>query len=305
MPQISPNTAIPVSYVTTIPGDVTLYFVRAVLRDTQSSTILQTLNLKNVSSTPNRYTGVFSPVSDPSGLGRMIDITISVYTDSGYTTLSNNYQILQLNYTVLQPWIQGLGTGGGLNIDYEKLQKMFDGTKVTNAEIGNEKAPKKERINYKRLENGVLGANEATRSALSEELKAHTGSLSKILSDISSAHKESTALVGGRFEDLEARLKGLESGMTQGQKMSSQERSGVKNELISAIKEFREEYGKSTEDTSKKSEKLLIESLHELKGYLDETFSEKEFEMVYHLSPQKKEKKQGYAPEDIKSLLRG
>jgi hypothetical protein len=303
MPSVSPNNQIPVSYSTTIPGDTTLYYVQAVLRDTQSSTVLQTLNLKNVSSTPNRYTGAFNPVSDPSGLGRPVDVTISVYTDSGYTTLSNNYQILQLNYLVIQPWLPTLGSGGGLNIDYDKLQKMFDGAQVTNAEIGNEKAP---RINYKRLEEGYTGAHEATRLALSTELKGHITNISSILSDISKAHGQSKEAVEARFSALEARIQRLDEDMGKGYEMSSEERLNTKNELVLALKEFREESKKYSEETPKNSEKLLKKAFAEVQDYLEQNLSEKEIKINYTpTSPKRKEeeKPRGITIEDVRSLF--
>lgn len=304
--QLSPNSLIPVSYTASIPGDTTTYFVQAVLRDTQSSKILQTLNLVQVSTTPNRYTGNFNPVSDPSGLGRPIDITISVYTDSGHTTLSPNYQILQLNYTILQPWIQNLGMGGGMNIDYAKLQKMFDGSKVTNAEIGNEKAPKRERVNYKRLEEASLGASEGARSALSEELKGHINNLSKLMSDIAKGHGDVGTLTMGRFDAMEQRLNALEGNISKGQSMSAKERKEMKEALSSAITDFREEFKNTSEKGSKNSEKILSDAFESLQSYLGETLSEKEFKMVYQLNPQKREKeeKSGFAPEHIAGLFK-
>lgn len=304
--QLSPNSLIPVSYTASIPGDTTVYFVQAVLRDTQSSTVLQTLNLTNVSSVPNRYTGNFKPVSDPQGLGRPIDITVSVYTDSGHTTLSPNYQILQLNYTILQPWIQNLGMGGGLNIDYDKLQKMFDGSKVTNAEIGNEKAPRRERVNYKRLEEGTLGAHEATRAALSEEIKGHIGTLSKLVSDVAKGHGDVGTLTMERFDKLEEKINSIDLNLGQGQKMSQKERAEVKNELLKSVSEFREEFGKTSKEGSKKSEEIFKKAIEGLQEYMGDNLSEKEIKMVYNMAPAKreKEKSNSFAPEDISALFR-
>lgn len=306
--QLSPNSLIPVSYTASIPGDTTVYFVQAVLRDTQSGTTLQTLNLTNVSTTPNRYQGSFNPVSDPSGLGRAIDITISVYTDSGHTTLSNNYQILQLNYTILQPWIQNLGTGGGLNIDYDKLQKMFDGTKVTNAEIGNEKAPKRERINYTRLEGATMGAGEATRAAISDEFKGHISNVLKILSDLSRSHSETTKGNSIKFDSMEKRLEKFESIASEGYKMSSKERAEMRTDMVETLKEIREENKNYLDEGSKMYEKKFSKIVEDMQEYLADNLSQKEIKMVYNMAPQKNEKEkkaQGFSPQDIQSLMRG
>lgn len=240
--QLSPNSVIPVSYTVSLPGDTTVYFVQAVLRDTQSGATLQTLNLANVSTTPNRYQGVFNPVSDPSGLGRAIDITISVYTDAGHTTLSLNYQVLQLNYVILQPWIQNLGMGGGMNIDYEKLQSMFDGAKVGNEEIGNEVARRipRTKVDYGKIENYTITASEKTKTSLSSEIGKHMGILSKTLSDI-----KSNVALQSHIKSLEARIQSLESKSLRGQDISFRIHSELKNELSSALSEFRQGQAKS------------------------------------------------------------
>lgn len=299
--QISPNSFIPVSYSTTIPGDTTLYYVRAVLRDTQSSNILQTLNLTNVSSTPNRYTGNFNPVSDASGLGRPVDITITVYTDSGYTTPSNNYQITQYNYVVLQPWIANLGMGGGLNIDYEKLQNMFDGSKIGNEEIGNEVAKKVEvtKVDYRMIDDSMGNHSETMRQAISSEIKEHItnviNTIVKNSSDVSSFHAE-------RFDSLEKRFGSLEDKIENTNSLSSVERKKVKSEISEMIGEMRSEYKSLSVEHSKKIHERLKESMNDLENYLGDTLSEKEFKMVYQLTPEKK-KNMEYSP-DISALLR-
>lgn len=302
--QLSPNSLIPVSYTASIPGDTTLYYVRAVLRDTQSGNTLQTINLVNVSTTPNRYQGVFQPVSDPSGLGRAVDITVSVYTDSAYTLLSSNYQIYQTNYVILQPWIQNLGTGGGLNIDYVKLQKMFDGSKVTNAEIGNEKPPV--RFNYKRLEEGTLGAHEATRGALSKELKGHVENISSLLTSIAEDNRTSSDSHSKVLATLDTRITSLERTLNEGTKLSSSERAAMKEELAGSIKDFREEYKTSSSETPKATEKLLKEAFVDIQEYIESNLSEKEIKINYTPTSRKKEEKEKplFAPEHIQALLR-
>lgn len=302
--QVSPNSVIPVSYSTTIPGDTTLYYVQAVLRDTQSSTILQILNLTNVSSTPNRYTGLFNPVSDPSGLGRPVDVTISVYTDSGHTALSPNYQIVQYNYVVLQPWIQNLGTGGGLNIDYEKLQKMFDGTKVTNTEIGNEKPVKLVRINYKRIEESVAGNAESSRYSISQELQKHVMSLTSLISDMQKLHSQSDAAHQGNFGVLQTRIDVLEALVSEGRNVSSTERSAMKKDLATAIRELREDHSKGIKQGSEQLDKKVKSAVEEIQEYLQDNLADTNFTVQYQPAQKKEKEKPMFSPDDIAALLR-
>lgn len=309
--QLSPNSLIPVSYTTSIPGDTTLYFVQAVLRDTQSGKTLQTLNLTNVSSTPNRYQGSFSPVSDPSGLGRAVDVTISVYTDSGHTTLSPNYQILQLNYVILQPWIQNFGMGGGMNIDYVKLQEMFDGSRVGNEEIGNEVARKVKRtkVDYDKIDEMVGSKMEKNRSSLSSELKGHATNLSKIMSDALSAVSGLREDHNKNVSDLGYRIKQIENKIENGQSVSSKEigsiREGLKSLSSDVSSSAKSTLDKSTGEHSKKIEETMQKVVSEFQEYLHDNLSEKEIKIQYTpTSPKKEEKKTPqFAPEHIASLL--
>lgn len=306
--QVSPLQVLPVSYVTTIPGDTTLYYVQAILRDTQSSKVLQSINLTNVSSTPNRYVGQFSAdvITDASGLGRQIDITISVYTDSGYTTLSNNYQILQLNYTVLQPWIQNLGMGGGMNIDYEKLQKMFDGGRVSNEEIGNEIAARlpKHRVQYNRIKREVEEISEGSRKSLSKEFGDHVEKISKILSTITNIQGEFGESELQRHMALESRIQSLEDRIGEGRAVSSKERLSMKKELISAIKEFREDHKKINDSSIKEGDKKLKIAFSELQEYLEGNMSDRVLSINYPPAPKIKEKKEEISSDEIMALLR-
>lgn len=307
--QLSPNSQIPVSYTASIPGDTTLYYVQAVLRDTQSGTTLQTLNLTNVSSTPNRYQGVFSAVSDPSGLGRPIDITITVYTDSGHTTPSFNYQILQLNYTILQPWIANLGMGGGMNIDYEKIQKMFDGKKIGNEEIGNEVARKIPPVDYDRLSGDFTEATENARTALSKEFSGHAERLSGSVSEISRSTAEAREAHGKSVEAILSRMQTLEGKLGEGQKLSSKERNSVKSELSKLIQDIKPALTQMSEASARRTEALIQKGLEEIKESLLENLKEgmmgKEIHLTYNSEkPQKKEKPQYSPDDDVAALLR-
>lgn len=210
---ISPSRVIPVSY-SVLPTDVGPYFVQAVLRDTATGNILQTINLVQNPTYLYRYTGQFKPVSDPSGLGRYIDITIIPYTDSGHTTPSQNYAALQLNYNVLQPWIPTLGSGGGSNgVDYEKIENIV----LAIVEGRKPKLEGLEKIEYKRIwdmveesrssllkeisENHAKGIDGVT--SLLSELKEHLAGMSENMSNDASAYHSSLI---NRIENIHSSL---------------------------------------------------------------------------------------------------
>lgn len=288
--QLSPKSPIPVSYTASIPGDITLYYVQAVLRDTASSVILQTLNLTRESSTPNRYVGTFNPVSDPSGLGRPVDVTISVYEDSGYTTLSANYQILQLSYVVLQPFIANLGNGGGgSNISYEKIRKTVrealqgereetEDDEPTDEEQTFDPPEVPEPLDYGRIEGHAEELARSHRQMLGsavEDIKGH----------VSAADKERVPL----FLELGRALGALESKIGESSTISTKELRIAKDELRKTLEGLPNVLLTMHKDLHASVDKRLQAALEDMRRYLENMFSEKEIKMEFHnLGPQKK-----------------
>lgn len=105
--------------------DPTTYFVQAVVRNSIDDKLLKTLNLTAKGN--DRFKGLYEVPADISGLGFYIDITTSVYTDNTYTTKASTYSDENETYLVFDR-IMGLGTGGGggPDVDYKKIQAMFD-----------------------------------------------------------------------------------------------------------------------------------------------------------------------------------
>ncbi len=107
------------------PSDSTTYYVQAKIRRCVDDTVLQTINLTDLGS--RRFKGSYTVPADSSGVGFYIDITTTVYTDSGYTTKSTTYSEELEQYLVWDRVTKlGGGGGGGSDIDYKKIQKMLD-----------------------------------------------------------------------------------------------------------------------------------------------------------------------------------
>lgn len=100
--------------------DASTYYVRAVIRDSYTDEILATLNLDDKGG--QRFTKSWLVAPDPSGLGRDISIVSSVYTDSGYTTKSENYGDEENGYLIEANNL--IGRGGGSGIDAYTVRKI-------------------------------------------------------------------------------------------------------------------------------------------------------------------------------------
>lgn len=300
--QLSPKSAIPVSYTASIPGDTTLYYVQAVLRDTASSTVLQTLNLTRESATPNRYTGSFNPVSDPSGLGRPVDITISVYTDSGHTTLSSNYEILQLSYVVLQPFIANLGNGGGgSNVSYEKIAATvlaaMEGKKTEDTAervLGGIRSMPKTEIDYERLERIAQQLGERSSADTASAGDTLRMEIKELISGLSTAHAQGTDATHERIDAIMTALGDSESRATDRHTDMRGHIADMFNDMQTSLEKVPGQHRKDLEDK-------IADFAKDFQEYLRANLSEKEIRMVYNVTePKKKNEKEevqaGYDP---------
>lgn len=93
--------------------DTETYYVQAIIRDAFTDEILETLNLEDKGG--QRFTKAWLVAQDPSGEGRDISIVTSVYTDSGYTTKSENYGDEENTHTIEARIPSGRGGGGSLS----------------------------------------------------------------------------------------------------------------------------------------------------------------------------------------------
>jgi len=98
--------------------------VRAIVKRADTDEVLGTFNL--VDKGDRYFVYNYTVPNDPSGVGYYISIETSVYTDSGYTTKSENYGDEFSTYLVaFRPAaVQMLGHGGGADISYDKVRSI-------------------------------------------------------------------------------------------------------------------------------------------------------------------------------------
>ena len=92
--------------------DAATYYVQAVIRNAYTDAVIETLDLTSRGS--QRFSKNWLVPADPSGQGFYISIVTSVYTDSGYTTKSDNYGDQETTYLIEDRVLRG-GGGGGLD----------------------------------------------------------------------------------------------------------------------------------------------------------------------------------------------
>lgn len=113
--------------------DTGTYYVQAVIKDSRTKTTLATVNLTD--NGDRTFSNDWRVTTDKGGLGTYINICISVYTDSGYTTKSPNYGDKYEDHLIQQRESLGFGFGGGGGtFSYKRIeeivQKAIEGRKI-------------------------------------------------------------------------------------------------------------------------------------------------------------------------------
>lgn len=128
--------------------DPATYYVRAVIRNAYSDTIIATVNLNDKGS--QRFTYNWTVPNDP-GNGLWVSIITSVYTDSGYTTKSPSYGDHANTYLVERLRISG-GGGTGWAPTKAYYKEIADALRGALAEI-----PEREPVQFdtSRLEKAI------------------------------------------------------------------------------------------------------------------------------------------------------
>lgn len=98
------------------------YYVRAVIRDSYTDAVLETLNLTNRGG--QRFSSNWLVAPDPSGMGRDISIVTSVYTDAGYTAKSENYGDEENTHLIEENSPLGKG-GGSTGVDARTVRRII------------------------------------------------------------------------------------------------------------------------------------------------------------------------------------
>lgn len=129
--------------------DTSTYYVQAVIRNSNTDAIIDTVNLTDQGN--RRFTGGWEVVADVGGEGFYVDVTTTVYTDSGFTTNAPDYAEESETYLIQDRYNRtfGLGGGGGVDVDYSKLRR------IVKEEIKGIIMPKQEKIDLKPIQSSI------------------------------------------------------------------------------------------------------------------------------------------------------
>lgn len=263
--QYRPNEVIGLSYLISDPADTGTYYVRAVLRDTRTNETLRTVNLTVDASNSRRFYGEMQMPDVKMNQSRSVDITTTVYTDSGYTSQSTEHQEICNMYIVAERWNEAMGfSGGGSGLTpkqvREALAKVLDAREAEKKP--EEKQPEKKIELPKEIKKLLSDSIQSVKDAEKSLKKAIADSDSR--ESVSEAKKMLEAAVKSIPEAAKAAMQMLLKDMQRSDRSESSENVSkavaemkeAQNAIIEAIAEQFKPMVESIESLGKRMEKL-------------------------------------------------
>jgi hypothetical protein len=180
--------------------DATTYYVQAVVRKSVTNEIINTVRLTDYGD--GRFLKTWEVPADVGGLGFFIDITTSVYSDSGYTTKATTYGDEMEEYLVFDR-IKGSGGGSGgadIDVDYKKIEKILvktieplkekekidlgpvlDEIKGVMSAVRGIEIPKIEKADFSSIEKAVRGVEKVIIKAIDDKEVTKVPNLENLL----------------------------------------------------------------------------------------------------------------------------
>ena len=124
MKTISPQVPTVIDLSLNNPADTATYYVQAVVKDKLSGATLLTQNLTDNGN--HYFSGKWTTPQDPTGQGRELLVITTVYTDAGYSVISDAYGAIYDTWIVqARPQFYG-GGGFPAEIDYAKIEALIE-----------------------------------------------------------------------------------------------------------------------------------------------------------------------------------
>lgn len=229
------------------PSDTNTYYVRAVIVNSATGSIIQVGGNDYVNLTDNgdqRFSYTWSVPYQADEF--QIDIKTTVYTDSGYTTKSNRYAIENKEYIIRRKNLGG-GGGGGVAIDYKKIKNIVEGIEY----------PKYDEVLQKMSDTLLLGLEQNRRAIDKIEIPKYN---EKMLIEAINKLKEyidSIEIPETDYKPLMSEIEGLKKGIEQ----STKKLNDKSDNLEKSYSKFKE------------SIKETVDSVDKNLGYIVKTFN--------------------------------
>ena len=245
--------------------DTATYYVRAVIRDVSTNSILDTINLTDQGSS-QRFSGTWDVVQDPTGLGREISIVKTIYEDSGYTQVSGAYGAWEDRYTIYQ--FKNLNTGGGTatsTLDYSLFEKII--RKIIQLEL--KQLPKPEKIDLSNIQLRT-GNAEQTLENMVREVSEEGSTLVSTFKHLTNESEKSFETMADKLTNATKQLSEIARSIVA----TNTSISTLTNKSIAELKEYIAGGGAKIQKDTAKNLTQFLEQMAQFEKVIRETAKE-------------------------------
>lgn len=265
--------------------DTATYYVRAVIRDTKTNTVLDTIDLTDLGSSA-RFSGNWNVPQDEKGFGRQISIVKTIYENSSYTQVSGMYGAWEDRYTIFNLASRSPGSTGGSygatqQIDYQLIKEIVE--KVVETKIKELPEPEKPKeFDPTSIIVEVGGIKESFKDlvarifTLGEKIK--TKDYSKEFGRI----EESVESIVGDIADIQSSLKEHKRAILEGVDDMSETTIGALNTAFEKLEKVQKTFEKDFDSR-------VTDGINNLKN---EISKDQKFEIVLNRAPEPQPKKE-------------
>lgn len=222
--QIAPREYYPIVRQLYDPLDETTYYVRATIRNENTGQTIATEDLTDLGN--QLFQKRWQAPGDTSGLGFWISISTRVYTDSGYTTLSQNHEQMVETHLIFdrsRP-LGGGSSGGGEGVSYKKI-------KETVSELLDERKKKEEKANKKEEpEEEPEPEEKIDLGPLMEMMSGISVSISEIASNM--ATRDNFDALTGNMKEVKDQVIELQTERNEGDEVQASTLESLDNKII-------------------------------------------------------------------------
>lgn len=210
--------------------DTATYYVRAVVKDLVSGTVLGTYNLDSLGNQAFSKDWT-TPSDNTGGNGRTLVVTFTVYENSSYTTPSANYGASAEYFRVIQPWnIMASGGGSGFVSGFknEDISKpIIDGYEKHKKEITDENKVHKEELSkvisdFRTEILGYLNEIKDAHNKTNDDVASKIESISQTSSKMEKLHGHAISslndVINSNVKDKENQKREIEANLSDHKK---------------------------------------------------------------------------------------
>lgn len=251
------------------PLDSGTYYVRAVIRNAKTDALIETVDLEDKGD--RRFSMPWQVPADSSGEGFYIVITTTVYTDSGYSSVSANYTEEAGTYLIQDRYNHAFGGhGGGPDIDYKRVRK------IVQEELGKLVMPEMTETDLMPLLEAVSDVKKAVQAI-----------------DIPKPETFNYAALNRQFKDVLAAVSAIE--IPEPEKLDlnpvlqaiTEGNAQLKNDLLAALRELGRLTGESVDGSLQKHLKEVSEVLEAIKTTWVDNIAKLKLQLVMPNQPAK------------------